>query len=94
MATKKILVEYVNVNSPQKIIEKANETNKKIEVEEGTQKISTDNNKIKNYECAHFIITLYKIPNSAVATIFLPILLLCIINLGIFNQDKVLSGRI
>lgn len=51
-------------------------------------------NKIDNYERAHFIITVYKIPKSAVATIFGPIFLLCIINLGIFNQSIVLGKRI
>ncbi len=94
IATKKITVEYSYKNSPLKIIEKADEVNKKLEDDDTTNKASVDYNKIQSFECAHFIITLYKIPSSAVATIFMPVLLLCIINLGIFNQDRVLGGRI
>jgi uncharacterized membrane protein len=40
------------------------------------------------------MIAIYKIPKSSVATIFLPILLLCVVNLGIFNQSRKLAGRI
>ena len=43
---------------------------------------------------SHFIITLYKNPNSAIATIFVPLWLLSIISIGIFYQSTLLAGRI
>jgi hypothetical protein len=37
---------------------------------------------------------MYKVPDESIGTIFLPLLLLGIINLCIFFQDYKLSGRI
>ncbi len=50
--------------------------------------------KILNFQYAHFKIPLYKFPAVSIATIFLPLWLLGVINLGIFFQSNDLGGRI
>ncbi len=50
--------------------------------------------KIAHFQYAHFIIPLYKFPTVSIATIFIPLWLLAIINLTIFFQDPTLSDRI
>jgi hypothetical protein len=50
--------------------------------------------KIDHFQYAHFNVPLYKFPIVALATIFLPLWLLAIINLGIFFQDNTLADRI
>ena len=50
--------------------------------------------KIEHFQYAHFKVSLYKFPIVSIATIFLPLWLLAIINLGIFFQDNALSNRI
>jgi hypothetical protein len=47
-----------------------------------------------HFQYAHFNIPLYKFPYVAMATIFLPLWLLGIINLGIFFQDHNMDDRI
>lgn len=56
-------------------------------------KVNKDS-KIDHFQYAHFNIPLYKFPIVALATIFLPLWLLGIINLGIFFQDENLADRI
>ena len=46
------------------------------------------------FNSAHFAIELYKKPAVAIVTIFLPLLLMAIINLGIFYQRPNLHKRI
>ena len=48
----------------------------------------------KEYKYANFLIPLYKFPSVQILTIFLPLVLLSIINLGIFFQDYDLHDRI
>ena len=81
------------MSAPKVILEKADEINKKEEEDEKNI-LKANYNKINYFERAHFLIRIYKIPKSAVFTIFGPIFLLCIINLGIFNQSLKLAGRI
>ena len=50
--------------------------------------------KPKHFQYGHFTIPLYKFPTVTIATIFLPLWLLGIINLGIFFQDNGLADRI
>ena len=50
--------------------------------------------KIIPYQYAHFLIPLYKFPFVTLVTIFVPLWLLGIINLGIFFQNSGLSDRI
>ena len=50
---------------------------------------------MRNFEYAHFHIRVFRNPISAACTIFVPVVLLTIINLGIFFQvSDGLSGRI
>ena len=49
---------------------------------------------MNNFQYGHFYICLYKNPGSAVTTIFVPLILLSVINLGIFAQTDMLAGRI
>lgn len=53
-----------------------------------------EKSKLDHFQYAHFNIPLYKFPIVALATIFLPLWLLGIINLGIFFQDENLADRI
>ena len=53
-----------------------------------------DSMRVKHFQYAHFTIPLYKFPTVTIATIFLPLWLLGIINLGIFFQDNNLADRI
>lgn len=56
--------------------------------------VYVDYNKIGPFNSAHFIITIFKIPNSALFNIAMPTLLLSVINLGIFTQNNELAPRI
>lgn len=49
---------------------------------------------MQHFQYAHFNIPLYKFPIVAMATIFLPLWLLGIINLGIFFQDYSMDDRV
>lgn len=53
-----------------------------------------DFSQIHEYQHAHFTIPLYKFPFVTLFTIFIPLWLLGIINLGIFFQDTGLGDRI
>lgn len=53
-----------------------------------------EDKKIEHFQYAHFNIPLYKFPMVALATIFLPLWLLGLINLAIFFQDNNLADRI
>ena len=90
VATAQLDVEYTNENSSKKIIERSKQINR---FEEDTEE-AVNYNKIKPFENAHFVIKIFRNPNSAAGTIFIPIVLLTIINLGIFYQDNLLAGRI
>lgn len=92
VADKKINVEFTNISVPSIIIQKSLEINGSNEEEEG--EIFVDYNKIGPFNSAHFIITIFKIPYSALFNIAAPTLLLCVINLGIFNQNNELAPRI
>lgn len=48
----------------------------------------------KPYKYANFLIPVYKFPSVQILTIFLPLVLLSIINLGIFFQNYDLHDRI
>lgn len=58
------------------------------------QKKAADYSQIQEFQYAHFFICLYKNPISVATTIFFPIILLSVINLGIFSQTNSLAGRI
>ena len=49
---------------------------------------------VKEFNTAHFIMPLYKQPFSSIVTIFLPLWLLSILNLGVFFQGTDLADRI
>ena len=49
---------------------------------------------VKNFQYAHFILPLYKKPNPAILTIYFPLLLLGVINIGIFYQNNNQTGKI
>ena len=49
---------------------------------------------IEQYSFAHFIFYIYKRPMVAICTIFLPLSLLGMINIGIFFQDNGLADRL
>lgn len=53
-----------------------------------------DYSEINEFQHAHFTIPLYKFPFVTLFTIFIPLWLLGIINLGIFFQDTGLGDRI
>lgn len=53
-----------------------------------------DFSSVSEYQHAHFTIPLYKFPFVTLFTIFFPLWLLGIINLGIFYQDTGLADRI
>lgn len=44
--------------------------------------------------CNHFVMPIYKHPQVAILTIFLPLLFLAVLNIGIFYQDHNLHDRI
>lgn len=46
------------------------------------------------FNVANFDVPLFKDPSVAILTIFLPLLILGIINLGVFYQQPVLAKRI
>jgi len=48
---------------------------------------------VQNYQYAHFILPAYKKPNPAILTIYFPLLLLGVINIGIFYQDNLATGK-
>ena len=52
------------------------------------------NEKLESFEKAHFSVPLYKYPFVSLATIFIPLWLLAIINLAIFFQGSLLGERI
>lgn len=54
---------------------------------------SVEHRKIKNFQYAHFIMPIYKYPLATLSTIFFPLWMLGIINIGIFFQDEVLGKR-
>ncbi len=49
---------------------------------------------IKYFQYAYFNIPMYKFPSSSLVTVFIPLWLLGLINLGIYFQDQSLSDRI
>lgn len=53
-----------------------------------------DFSEVYEYQFCHFVIPLYKFPFVTLSTIFIPLWLLGIINLGIFFQDTTLGDRI
>lgn len=55
---------------------------------------SLGEDKIKNFQFAHFKIPLYKYPSVALITIFAPLWILGWLNLAIFFQDNGLGNRI
>lgn len=55
---------------------------------------NVDHAKIVEFQNAHFIIALYKFPIVAICTIFLPLWLLGMINIGVFFQEPGLSDRL
>ena len=61
-------------------------------IQQGMFKMSVK--KPKHFQYAHFTVPLYKYPTVTIVTIFLPLWLLGIINLGIFFQDNNLADRI
>lgn len=48
---------------------------------------------LKNVQYGHFIIPLYRRPGIALVTIFFPLMILAVINLGIFFQNEKLGKR-
>jgi hypothetical protein len=50
--------------------------------------------KLEQFQYANFLIPLYKYPLVSLATIFLPLWLLAIINLGIFYQNTSMGDRV
>ena len=52
------------------------------------------NHDIKYFQYATFNIPLYKFPASSFVTVFIPLWLLGLINLGIYFQDGTLSDRL
>lgn len=91
VADKKLDVEYSNESSASEIILRSKEINKPINDDEEED---LNLNKIKTFEFGHFIINIYRNPNSVAGTILIPVGLLTIINLGIFFQSNSLAGRI
>ena len=91
VADKKLNVEYSNESSAREIIIRSKEINKPIHDDEDED---LNLNKIKTFEFGHFIINIYRNPNSVAGTILIPVGLLTIINLGIFFQSNSLAGRI
>lgn len=73
LAERLMKAEYSNENLP-----RITETKKNKQVD--------DYSKITEFKNSHFIIPLYKFPVVSILTIFLPLWLLGIINLGIFFQ--------
>lgn len=51
-------------------------------------------NKFDPYKFANFLIPIYKFPSVQILTIFLPLVLLGIINLGIFFQNYEMHDRV
>lgn len=49
---------------------------------------------MRSFEYAHFILPLYKVPMATVLTIYIPTLLLAIINWGIFYQNDAAAKRV
>jgi hypothetical protein len=49
---------------------------------------------IKNFQYAHFRITMYKYPGVNLISIFVPLWILGLINLFIFFQERALANRI
>jgi len=43
---------------------------------------------LNNFQYAHFVLPLYKKPNPAIITIYIPLLFLGIINIAIFYQNN------
>lgn len=66
----------------------------KLEIYKKNINETKNNDKIDHFQYVHFNVPLYKFPIVALATIFLPLWLLAIINLGIFFQDNNLADRI
>ena len=85
LAEKLLNVEYTNKNVPKHIQDKVRAKGSSQQVDYG---------KIFEFQNAHFIIPLYKFPVVSIFTIFLPLWLLGIINLGIFFQETGLADRI
>ena len=57
-------------------------------------KLKSEKDKIEQFQYGHFLIPIYKYPLVSLATIFLPLWLLAIINLGIFFQNTSMGDRI
>lgn len=49
--------------------------------------------KVQNFQYAHFRIPLYKVPGSSLFSIFVPLWVIAFINLVIFFQDNRLADR-
>lgn len=49
---------------------------------------------VQNFQYAHFILPVYKKPYPSILTIYFPLLLLGVINIAIFFQNKVQTGKI
>lgn len=92
VADKRINVQFTNQSVPQIIIKKSHQINSESDMQEG--QVYVDYNKIGPFNSAHFIITIYKIPNSTLFNIGAPTLLLSLINLVIFSQGSLLAPRI
>jgi hypothetical protein len=57
-------------------------------------KLNSEKDKIEQFQYGHFLIPIYRYPLVSIATIFLPLWLLAVINLSIFFQDTSLGDRI
>jgi hypothetical protein len=69
------------------------ETEKKDKTENMDSSIKKKD-KVKNFQYAHFHIPLYKFPFVSLCTIFLPLVMLGIINLAVFFQSPSLADRV
>lgn len=103
MADNQLYVEYTNKFEYDE--EKAHRKNsKKIspratlserEIQQSLEELQplSSRNSINHFQYAHFILPAYKIPDPTLLTIYFPLLLLGIINIGIFYQENRTTGK-